>query len=294
MFRVGIIGSDNSHALAFSKLINIKDNKTGEFLYPDIKITGIYGLDKKQTEDVAREGRIEFIADKPEDFMGNVDAVMVVFRHGDLHAQYALPFIEAGIPTWIDKPFAIKISDVKQLIEAADRKNTLLTGGSACKYSYDVLMLKNSLENDASLGNVMSGALNFPANLDSEYGGMFFYGPHMAEMLMAIFGFDVKSVISSVNNGNVIAIAKYDRYQVVLNFSKESKQYFGIIYGEKKTVIREIDISIIYRLGFEKFAQMLHTGKRPLPLEQLLAPTVLLNAIVKSVETGREVFLNEL
>jgi predicted dehydrogenase len=291
MFRVGIIGADNSHALAFSKLTNIPDESTGEYLFPDVRITCIFGLDKKQTEAVAKEGRIESIVEKPEDLMGKVDAVMVVFRHGDLHTRYALPFIEAGIPTWIDKPFTIKVSDAKQLIEAAEKNNTLLTGGSTCKYAYDVLMLKNALEYDGNLGSVVAGALNFPADQESEYGGVFFYGPHMAEMLMTIFGYDVKSVITSVNNGIVVAIAKYDKYQVVLNFTKDCPQYFGAVYGTKKVIMREIDISIIYKLGFTKFVEMLRTGKRPLVLEKLLAPTVLLNAIIESIETGKEVYL---
>lgn len=293
MFNVGIIGSDNSHALAFSKLANIPDEKTGEYAFPDIRITSIYGFDKEQTEKVAREGQIKFIAEKPEDLIDKVDAVMVVFRHGDLHAEYALPFIEAGIPTWIDKPFTIKIDEAKKLVEAAEKHNTLLTGGSTCKYAYDVLMLKNSVENSGA-GNVLSGVLNFPGDLSSEYGGLFFYGGHMAEMLMTIFGYDVKSVTTTVKNENVIATARYDKYDIVLNFAKNCHQYLGIIYGDKKVIVREIDISIIYKLGFAKFVEMLRTGKRPLPLEQLVAPTVLLNAIVKSVETGKEVFLSEL
>ncbi|NLY17916.1 MAG: Gfo/Idh/MocA family oxidoreductase [Clostridiaceae bacterium] len=294
MFRVGIIGSDNSHALAFSKLTNIKNELTGEYEFPDIRVTAIYGHDEKRTEEVAREGRIEFIAKDPKEMFSRVDAVMVVFRHGDLHAEYALPFVEAGIPTWIDKPFTIKISDAKKLIEAAEKNNTLLTGGSTCKYAYDIVMLKNSVENDKSFGEILSGVMNFPANPDSEYGGLFFYGPHLAEMLMNVFGYDVKSVITSESNGNIIAVAKYDRYHVVMNFTKEAPRYLGIIYGEKKTIVREIDISIVYRLGFAKFAEMLNTRKIPLPLNHLLAPVVLLNAIEKSLKTGREIFLDEL
>jgi predicted dehydrogenase len=294
MHRIGIIGSDNSHALAFSKLANIPDERTGEYVFPDVRVTGIFGLDKNQTEKVANEGRIEFMANRPQDLMGRVDAVMVVFRHGDLHAQYALPFIEVGIPVWIDKPFTIKVTDGKQLIEAADKHNALLTGGSTSKYAYDVLMLKNAVDNRQNMGGLVSAVLNFPANLDSEYGGIFFYGPHMAEILMTIFGYDVRSVIASVNNGNIIAIAKYDSYQIVLNFAKEVSNYYGILYGAKRTIVREIDISFIYKLGFEEFVKMLRTGKRPLALDKLLAPTVLLNAITKAIETGSEVFLADI
>lgn len=293
MVRIGIIGSDNSHALAFSKLANTPD-RSGEYLFPDIRITHIFGLDRGKTEEVALEGKIENIVDRPEELMGKVDAVMVVFRHGDLHARYALPFIEAGVPTWIDKPFTIRISEAEQLIEAASKSNTLLTGGSTCKYARNVQLLKNTVENDTGLGKVISGALNFPADLDSEYGGIFFYGPHMIEMLMTIFGYDVKSVVTSVHNGMLVAIAKYDKYQVVLNFTKDCPQSFGAVFGSEKAVTKEIDISDIYKLGFAKFVEMLHTGRKPLSLDKLLAPVLILNAIDRSIHTGREVFIEEL
>lgn len=153
MFKIGIIGSDNSHADAFPQLVNLPDKKTGEMLFPDFKVTSIFGLEKERTEQVAINGKIDEIVGKPEDMMGKVDAVMVVFRHGDLHAQYALPFIEAGIPTWLDKPFTIKNEDAKKVFEAASKKNTLVTGGSTVKYTYDVLMLKNAVENGSRIGS---------------------------------------------------------------------------------------------------------------------------------------------
>lgn len=294
MFRIGIIGSDNSHALAFSKLANLKDDKTGDYLFPDVRVTGIFGLEKERTEEVADKGKIEFIAEKPEDLLGKVDAVMVVFRHGDLHAPYALPFIEKGIPTWIDKPFTIKISEAQKLIEAADRSNTLVTGGSTLKYTYDIQTLKNFAENNTSMGKLLGGVMNYPANLENEYGGLYFYGNHLAEMVMTVFGYDIKSVRASLHNGSITVCTKYDDFQVTLNYVDCWGKYTGVLYFEKGTIARDIDDSLGYRLGFEKLVEMLRSGKRPFPLEHLLIPTVFLNAVEKSIKTGNEVFLKEL
>ncbi len=294
MFKVGILGSDNSHALAFSKLVNLRDEKTGEYLFPDVRIVGIYGHDREQTEKVAKEGNLEFVADKPEDLMGKVDAVMVVFRHGNLHAQYALPFIKAGIPTWIDKPFTIKKEDALKLIEAADAGNVLVTGGSTNKYLPDVIELKNSVENDPEMGSILTGALSYTSYLDNEYGGIYFYGPHLVEMTMAVFGYDAKSVYAKTDGRNINAIVGYDRYNVVMNFIDSWRGYFGIVHGSKKTVAREINTADGYRLGFEKFAEMLRTGRRPFSLDKLLMPTIMLNALDRSMKTGREVLLADI
>lgn len=294
MIKIGILGSDNSHALAFAKLCNLPNQITGEYEYSDIRVTHIYGHNDLETQKVVKEGKVENVVKDPQEMLGKVDAVMVVFRHGDLHAKYALPFIQAGIPTWIDKPFTISIDDTKKLIEEADKKGSLVTGGSTCKYAYDILMLKNAVENKKQLGNIISGVLNFPIQLNSEYGGFHFYGPHLVEMAQQVFGYDIESVKATRKEDSLIAIVRYDSYDVVLNFSAGASQYHGIVIGEKKNIVREIDISIIYKLGFEKFVEMMKTGERPLELEKLLLTTATVNAIEKSMNTGEEVVIADL
>lgn len=292
MFKIGIIGSDNSHAEIFSKLVNIPDQDTGEFKFPDCKVTGIFGLDKARTEQVAKDGRIELIAQTPEELMGKVDAVMVVFRHGKLHAEYALPFIKAGIPVWIDKPFTISNEDARTLISAANEHKSLLTGGSTCKYISDILMVKQAVEKGSRIGKVKTAILNFPATLENEYGGIYFYGAHLVEMAMMAFGYDAVSVIASENNGIVTAVVKYEKYQISLNFIPGSNEYYAVLFGENGTIVREIDINGCYLNGFDRFVSMLRSGKLPMPLENLYKPVALLNAIVESYETGEEIYLD--
>lgn len=294
MFKLGIIGSDNSHADAFAELINLPDKKTGKFLFSDFKVIGIFGLDKARTEEVAAKGKIEFIAQNPEDLMEKVDAAMVVFRHGDLHLPYALPFIKAGVHTWIDKPFAIKNEDARKLIEAAKEHNTLISGGSSLKYAYDVLMIKNAVENGSRIGKLKTAVINFPAELANEYGGIYFYGAHLAEMTMKAFGYDAKSVMARENNGCVAAVVQYGAYQVVMNFIPGCNQYDAVLYGEKGIIIREIDLAGCYNNELEKFAEMMRTKKQSEPYEHLYAPVELLNAVVESYSQGREVFLKGL
>jgi predicted dehydrogenase len=295
MFRIGIIGSDNSHALAFAKLVNFPDEKTGSYFFPDCRVTGIFGQESTRTEEVASKGNIDFIAVKPEELMGKVDAVMVVFRHGDLHLKYALPFVEKGIPIWIDKPFTIKNEDARMLIETAKKYHTPITGGSTTKYTADVMMVKNAVENSNSrIGRIKTAVMNFPAGLESEYGGISFYGPHLVEMTMQAFGYNPISVLASENNGCVAAIVQYENYQVTMNFIPDNHEYYAVLFGEKGTFIREIDIGGSYLNGFEKFAGMLRTSKMPEPFENLYAPVELLNAVVESYTNNTGVKLKGL
>lgn len=287
MFRIGIIGSDNSHALAFAKLVNFPDGRTGNYPFPDCRVTGIFGLDRARTEEVASKGGIDFIADEPEGLNGKIDAAMVVFRHGGLHLKYALPFIEKGMPVWIDKPFTIKNDDARTLIEAAKKHRAPITGGSATKYTLDIAMVKNAVENGVSrIGKVKTAVINFPAELTNEYGGIYFYGHHLIEMTLQSFGYHPASVLASENSGCVAAILRYDNYQVTMNFIPGNHEYYAVLFGENGTFIREIDITGSYQNTFEKFAEMLRTDEMPEPFERLYAPVELMNAIVESYTKG--------
>lgn len=292
MIRIGIIGSDNSHAERFSELANIEEKRGGE-KYPECKVVGIFGLEEARTKEVAERGRIEYIAEKPEDLLGKIDAAMVVFRHGDLHAQYALPFIEAGIPTFIDKPFAIKLSDCQRMIDAAEKKGVAITSYSTVRYSQDVVRLGEELKN---YGDITCGGSTGPCDFKSIYGGPFFYGTHTIETLLALFGYGIKSINASENNGNVIAPVKYDdgKIMAITLLGNAKATYNVTAYGTKGATSKFLDISTCYREGFKVFLNMVETGKKPLEYEQLLAPIKVMTAIVKSLKENREVQYSEI
>lgn len=291
MFRIGILGSDNTHALHFAKLCNLPD-KNGNYVYDDVRVTALYGRDDdpKHTKAVAEQGGVEFIAQKPEDFIGKVDAVMVVTRKGSLHVPEILPFVEQGYPVWIDKPIATSMEDVKKLREACERNNTLITGGSTIKYNYDVLTMRNRIDN-GFFGEILGGAMNFPGDLTSAYDGIFFYTSHLVEMMFSIFGYDVKSVLATeVTHNQFTAVAKYETFQVALNFLPAG-DYFMTVYGSEKSITTQMDISIIYKLGFEQFVKMLRTKKMPLSFEELVKPVAVIDAMERSIKEKREIVL---
>lgn len=294
MFRIGILGSDNSHALAFSQLCNIPD-ANGNYAYDDVRIVAIYGNDDDptHTKEVAEAGKIEFIAEKPEDFFGKVDAVMVVYRRGSYHVPAILPFIEAGLPVWIDKPIAACREDIDALRAAYEKNNALITGGSTVKYCYDVLTMQNRI-NSGFFGKVFGGNMNFPGDTASEYDGVYFYASHLVEMMLAIFGYDrLKSVTaSSVASNRFAVIANYEDCQVTLNYTQYMPDYFLTVYGSERSITTQMDISAIYKLGFDKFVEMLRTKKMPLSFDELVKPVYIIEAIDKSLKEKRAVSID--
>ena len=227
MIKIGILGSDNSHALGFSKACNFP-GADGSYYYEDVRITHLYGHDPEQTRQVAKDGNIEQIVEYPEDMLGQVDAVMIVFRDGIYHSRYAMPFIRAGIPVWVDKPLAITVEDVAKMTEAAKKSGCLLSGGSCCKLVPDIQEVKEHVTDCKK--PILSAILNFPVQIDSIYSGMHFYANHLVEMMTEVFGYHVQKVWASVKGKNITAVITFPEFEAVFAFLADSNVYQFTIF----------------------------------------------------------------
>lgn len=296
MFKIGILGSDNCHALEFSKLCNICD-ENGKYAYDDVRVTAIYGFndDPEHTKQVAKEGKVDLIVNSPLEMLGMVDAVMVVYRDGKYHLDDVLPFIEKGYPVWMDKPVVASCEDAKRLEEAIDKYSALVTGGSTLKYTHEVLGLRNKIIG-GSIGRVSAGFVNFPANLKSQYSGIYFYASHLCEICLAIFGYDAKEVYTSVvDDGNFNVLVSYDDKEITMNFNEDTgDRYFALALGTGGMATTEIDLANFFKFGFEKFVQMLRSKKMPLTTEELLMPIYMTAAIETSISEKRKVKIAEM
>ncbi len=130
MFRVGILGTENSHATKFASIFNTPD-AAGNFVYPDFKVTALYAMEKEPSEKIKNDIDPSItIVNSIEEMISLVDCIMVTARHGKYHAEMALPFIEKGMPAFIDKPFTIDIAEGRKILETARKNNVPLCGGS--------------------------------------------------------------------------------------------------------------------------------------------------------------------
>ena len=283
MYKIGIIGSDSSHATAFSALINKPSKETGELLFPDCIVTGIYGEDLEKTREIADKCSISFVAEAPEDLMDKVDAVMVVLRHGDLHKEYAMPFIQRGIPTWIDKPFTLREEEAMELIEAAKEANTLLTGGSTCRHAPEIKRAREERIKGEKIGKIKNGFLSFLTDFNSLYGGAAFYGSHLLEMALEIFGDEVIKVSAVKSNGGMTAVLTYEGYEATLSFQEDVAGCPLLLMGDKGIYYDQVNMSEVYKHGLQSFITMLRTGIPPIPPERLVVSVRIFNEIMERV-----------
>ncbi|MBP3705588.1 MAG: Gfo/Idh/MocA family oxidoreductase [Clostridia bacterium] len=112
--KIAMLGVENSHADAFGKLIKENPDK-----YGDIEIIGVYSEDPSASQRIVDAGYTDYIANSPDEFLGKADAVAIVARHGDNHYKYAMPYVKAGVPCFIDKPFCADLENAKELAQTA-------------------------------------------------------------------------------------------------------------------------------------------------------------------------------
>lgn len=292
MFRLGIIGSDNSHAERFSELANLEEGINGRRI-EDVRVTHIYGTDPVRTKEVAEKGRIPNIVTRSEDMLGSVDGVLCVWRHGSKHLHDTLPFLKAKIPAFVDKPLASSVADATELIQTAEQAGVGFTSFSTLRYARSTLDWIASLPGTA--GEFVSGMSTGHADLSSEYDGVFFYGIHAVELMVATFGYGCRSVTAVAQGNDCMAVCRYGAGPMItLNLPSKASYVFHLTaYGTKGWSQYAVDSSTAYFDGMSVFMECLRTGTWPLTREQLLEPIKILAAINKSLAEKREVTLDE-
>ena len=127
-FIIGIIGAENSHTAGFGKLFNI------DKAFPGMEVKYVWGETEEFAQKAMKDGSIPEMVKDPKEMLGKIDALIVDHRHGKFHLAPAIPFIEAGIPTFIDKPFCYRKEEGKAFLALARKHGTpVKIGRASCR-----------------------------------------------------------------------------------------------------------------------------------------------------------------
>ena len=287
--RLGIIGSDNSHAEAFAALLNKDQDPNGRHV-PGAKITHICGERSERTQYIAETYEIPHIVASPEDMMDQVDGVLCLWRHGSRHVDMA-PFLARGMPMFIDKPFTTRVEDAQKLLDAAEQGNTVLTSFSCLRYEPGFVEFASGIRDPDE--KILGGWLCGPADRNSEYDGIFAYGVHTVEMLLTLWGEVPASVYAQGEAGMVHTFCRFtDGRRISLLWVEKGKAAFqAAVFGEKRMRYVEVKTDALYYEGLKVILEMFRRRVMPLSPKQLLEPVRLLCAIQTSLQTQAPVSL---
>jgi predicted dehydrogenase len=195
--RIGMIGLDTSHVIAFTTLLNKADHKNhvpgGTVVAafkggsPDIESSA------SRVDGYTRQLQEEFgvqILPTIEAVCQQVDVVLLESVDGRPHLAQARPVIEAGKPLFIDKPVAGSLSDAIAIYRLARERHVPVFSSSAYRFYESLQTVKRT-----DVGAIRTVISYGPAHLEPHHPDLFWYGVHPTEALYTLLGTGCETVV---------------------------------------------------------------------------------------------------
>src|SRR5215831_19116513 len=142
--RIGIIGCDTSHVVAFTETLNDTNTKGH---VPGGKVVAAYRggsqdipESRNRVDTYARAIREKYdvrFFDSIEELCRNVDAVMLESLDGRPHLAQVKPVLAAHKPVFIDKPMAGSLRDVIEIFRLANEAKVPVFSSSSLRFAKD-------------------------------------------------------------------------------------------------------------------------------------------------------------
>jgi predicted dehydrogenase len=279
LFRIGIIGAENSHAAAIAKELNLANAR------PGFAVTHLWGETEAFAASTAKAGAIPTIVRDPADMLGKVDGIMVDHRDGQYHLAAARPFVEAGFPVFVDKPISTSLDDARAFLKLRRERRVAVTTMSSIPHQACIRGIREQL---ATIGTVKGVHLNGPGDPHSTYGGIFFYGIHQVDLMVALFGTGAQTVMAMENGNTFTGIVRYaDGLNVTVGMPG-AKAFSITAVGTTGSFHTPITMdSHPYAATTTLFTDMFATGVEPFADSRMLAPIAVLEALRAAVASGR-------
>ena len=295
VFRLGMIGLDTSHVVAFTQILN--DPAKG---YPCRVVAGYPGgspdIDSSasRVEGYTRQLREKFnveIFDSIEAMLPKVDGVLLESVDGRPHLKQARPVIEAGIPLFIDKPMAGSLADVMEIFRLAKDRKVPCWSSSSLRFGPGIAAVRN---NDA-IGDILGCMVYSPCSLEPHHPDLYWYGVHGVEMLYTIMGQGCQTVrrVQTDSAEVVVGVWADGRVGTYRGIKKGKSDYGAVVFGSKS--IAQAGKYEGYGHLVDEIVKFFQTGKPPIPAEETIELFAFMTAAdISKANGGAPVSLPEL
>ena len=234
--KIGIIGLDTSHSIAFTKFINGADKKEE---YKDFQIVAAYPYGSKAIKssydripgyiEQVKEMGVEIVSSIPE-LLDKVDCVLLETNDGNLHLEQAYEVFKAGKIMFIDKPIGANLAQAIAIYELSKKYNVPIFSSSALRYVPESQKLRNG-----ELGEVQGVNTYTPGTLEPSHADMAWYGIHGIEALFTVMGTGCVSVNRMSSEGSDVIVGLWDdgRIGTVRAIREGHRPYDGHAFTDK-------------------------------------------------------------
>lgn len=283
--RIGIIGCDTSHVVAFTETLNNPEAKGhvpgGKVVAaykggsPDIpsSISRVEGYSKTLREKYG----VKFY-DRIEAMCKDVDAMLLESVDGRSHLEQARPVLHARKPVFIDKPMAASLQDVIEIFRLAREAKVPVFSSSSLRFARNTQAVRDGL-----IGRVTYAETYSPCEREPHHPDLSWYGVHGVESLFTIMGTGCQTVQrQSTPDGKIEVVGTWsDGRKGVF---REDQDFHGLAKGEKgETAAGSFD-------GYEPLVAVImkffQTGVAPVKPEETIEIMAFMEAADESKNKG--------
>jgi FAD dependent oxidoreductase len=284
--RVGIVGCDTSHVIAFTDAIN-NPKATGSLARCQVTVAYPGGSPDLAASRDRLEGFVKQLRERGVEIVNSIDevaeqsdAILLESVDGRTHLEQ-FRAVARGKPVFIDKPAAASLADVLAIFRHADETTTPCFSSSALRFCDEV----RSIAADKSVGPVVGCETVSPMHLEPSHPDLFWYGVHGVESLYAILGPGCETVMRVDSDSSTVVTGKWRDGRIgSYRGIKNGGAYAATLFGTK---------NVAHRAGFSGYGPLVEqicdffiTRKAPVSREDTIEIFAFMEAADESKRHG--------
>lgn len=292
VFRIGMIGLDTSHVIAFTKVLNDPAKGFGCKVVagypggsPDVHSSAsrVEGYTKQLRDNYGLE-----IVDSIEELCERVDGVLLESVDGRPHLSQVKPVIAAGKPVFIDKPMGGSLADVIEIFRLAKENDVPCWSSSSLRYSPGIISMRDKPE----VGQVLGCDAFSPCSIEPHHPDLYWYGVHGVEILFTIMGPGCESVQRLQTDKGEFVVGRWSdgRIGTYRGLKTGKKTYGAMVFGTKG--VQRSGSYGGYEPLVKEIVTFFKTGDVPIPPEETIEIFAFMTAADESKkQNGQAVLL---
>jgi len=286
--RLGIIGTDTSHVIAFTQMLN--DSTSPDYVpgarvvaafkggSPDVESS--YTRVDKFAEELRTKWKVEFVSDIAT-LCRKVDGVLLESGDGRVHLQQVKPVIAAGKPVFIDKPLASTLEDAREIARLANAAGVPWFSASSLRFADIATSLK--------FPDITSAITWGPGPLEPHHQlDLSWYAIHAVELLYTLMGRGCEEVTRTYTADSDVIVGAWKGGRLGTVEALRPYGKFGAVVFRADEKVNQSDPKATdsYHPLVAEIVKFFETKEPPFPNEETLEIFAFMDAAQRSKEAG--------
>lgn len=248
---------------------------------PGAQVTHVWAQEPEIAESIALGAGIAHVCTSLESMIGEVDAVILARDDPEHHREMAAPFIEAGVPIFIDKPLTYSREDLAWFTEQ-HQAGKFLMSCSSMRYANECRIARQEIKSFGKLELVTAvGKKDWKK-----------YGVHLLEGIFGILGDPLPHSVRHIGQPDkeIIHLKMADGPDIMLHLFMDITGTFQIsVFGQQGWKLIDIRNSYsMFRDNIIEFIRSVQEGKPRLDFDKTERIMQVIIGARESLERGGE------